>query len=133
MGCDLNDFIMMPQYETLLMKHPEFRIRMIKPLRFTPPAAAAPGKESITETLAARDPVAQEAVRAPGGRRGRAHQRKEVGVTVLETGAVRGGVGVPVAVGGRVAHGDPLSRLLVVGAVKAAVCRIRSRGGVILL
>ena len=55
-------------------------------------------------------------------------------MTVLEAGAVGGGVGVPVAVGGRVAHGgDPVGELIVVGAVKAAVCGIRGRGGVILL
>ena len=74
--------------------------------------------------------------RGPGGPRPEdAHQREEVGVTVLEAGAVGGGVGVPVAVAvGRVAHGgDPVGELIVVGAVKAAVCGIRGRGGVILL
>ena len=52
------------------------------------------------------------------------HQREEVGVTVLEAGAVGGGVGVPV--GGRgVAHGEGCLLGAVGGAVRAAVGRLR--------
>ena len=61
--------------------------------------------------------------RGPGGPRPEdAHQREEVGVTVLEAGAVGGGVGVPVAVAvGRVAHGEVgLLGALEGGAVAAA-------------
>ena len=60
----------------------------------------------------------------PGPRPGDAHQREEVGVTVLEAGAVGGGVGVPV--GGRgVAHGEGCLLGAVGGAVRAAVGRLR--------
>ena len=49
------------------------------------------------------------------------HQREEVGVTVLEAGAVGGGVGVPVAVAvGRVAHGEVGLLGALEGAVAAA-------------
>ena len=62
--------------------------------------------------------------RGPGPRPGDAHQREEVGVTVLEAGAVGGGVGVPVAVAvGRVAHGDE-GLLGAVGGADSAAGRV---------
>ena len=57
--------------------------------------------------------------------RGLAHQREEVGVTVLEAGAVGGGVGVPVAVAvGRVAHGDEGLLGSAVGGADSAAGRV---------
>ena len=50
------------------------------------------------------------------------YQREEVGVTVLEAGAVGGGVGVPVAVAvGRVAHGEVVLLGGAVGGAKPTV------------
>ena len=61
----------------------------------------------------------------PGPRPGDAHQREEVGVTVLEAGAVGGGVGVPVAVAvGRVAHGDEGLLGSAVGGADSAAGRV---------
>ena len=57
----------MKYYEILLMKQPKFRFLMVKPLKFTAPAAAAPGNEHIGETLASGMKPAADPRGRPGG------------------------------------------------------------------